>query len=96
MVATPIGTFNCRNFRRYRISIVRLGPKLSVKLILGHLDLESWAVLPAHLRHFLLPLDRNRCPQFRSGTLTWLPVRISGSPASLVKATEIRRGRQRH
>ena len=36
----------------------------------AHLGLESWAVLPTSLRHFLLLPDSNSYPQFRSGTLT--------------------------
>ena len=44
-----------------------------------HLGLESWAVLPTSLRHFLFLPDSNSCPQFRSGTPTRLPVQFSGS-----------------
>ena len=43
---------------------------LALHRLKSHLGLERWAVPPLSLRHFLLLPDSNRCPQFRSGTLT--------------------------
>ena len=50
---------------------------LALSRLQRHLGLESWAVLPTSLRHFLLLPDSNSCPQFRSGTLTRLPVAVT-------------------
>ena len=72
--------------RRWEIAVLvvkgdgKLGNRLlALHRFQRHLGLESPTVLPPSFRYFLLLPDRNICPQFRSRTLTWLPVLLSGS-----------------